>query len=376
TLLAGEPGVGKSTLLLQALVSMARRGERVLLVSAEESAVQVRQRAERLGDLPAELWLASETSLPRLLGIVSELEPAAVVVDSVQTVADPEIGGSPGSVAQVRGCSQRLVAMAKSSGTSVVVSGHVTKDGAVAGPRVLEHLVDTVLTFEGERHHALRLLRAVKHRFGSTGELGLFEMGETGLSGIADPSTLFLSDRRVGVPGAVVLPAMEGRRPLLVELQALVSESRLSMARRSAQGLDGGRLALVLAVTERWLRVPFAKLDVFASAVGGVRVAEPAADLALGLALVSAVTQRCIPADLVALGEIGLAGEVRQVAQTERRLAEAARLGFTGAMVPLSAPEPPPGMRLVRVAGLADAACAVGLTGGPPRLGKGGGAQG
>lgn len=359
TLLGGEPGIGKSTLLLQAMASMAQEGARALLVSAEESPQQVRLRAQRLGALPEDLWLVAETALPGMLAVIEDLVPDVVVVDSIQTVFDPEIGSAAGGVTQVRQCANRLVRAAKAGAgdraPSVVLVGQVTKDGSLAGPRVLEHVVDTVLSFEGERHHALRLLRATKHRFGATGELGLFEMTSSGLTGVSDPSALLLGDRRPGVAGGVVVPAMEGHRPLLVELQVLTVVSSLPMARRSAQGLDGGRLALLLAVLERWLGLVLVKVDVFASVAGGVRVCEPAADLALGLALVSAAAQVPLPADLVACGEVGLGGEVRQVSQIQRRLAEAARLGFTRAMVPLSSPPGPPGLELVRVATLAEA---------------------
>ena len=368
TLLGGEPGIGKSTLLLQALSCLARQGARCLLVSAEESAQQVRGRAERLGALEPDLWLASEPSLPAVLAAVGEVHPDVVAVDSVQTVFDPAIASAPGSLAQVRECAHQLVRLGKAgdgerpaAGPAVVLVGHVTKEGALAGPRVLEHVVDTVLSFEGERHHALRLLRAVKHRFGPTGELGLFEMGERGLTGVADPSGMFLGDRRSGVAGSVVMPAMEGQRPLLVELQALVAPAALALARRSAQGLDAGRLALVVAVLHRRAEVSLASADVYASAVGGVRVVEPAADLALALALTSARVGVPLAADLVACGEVGLGGEVRQVAHAGRRLAEAARLGFRRAVVPASAPEGPPGLEVVRVATLAHALREVGL---------------
>lgn len=337
TLLGGEPGIGKSTLLLQALASLAARGERCLLISAEESKQQVRLRAARLGALPANLWLLSETAMPDVVAAVDDVKPDVLVLDSIQSVFEPELGSAPGSVAQVRECAQRLVGLAKDRSLATILVGHVTKDGALAGPRVLEHVVDTVLSFEGERHHSLRLLRAVKHRFGATGELGLFEMGEDGLAGVPDAAGLFLGDRSDGVPGSVVVPAMEGQRPLLVELQALVAPTNLPMPRRSAQGLDSGRLALLLAVLHRRAHLSTEKSDVYASAVGGVRITEPAADLALGLALASAVADRPFPADVVACGEVGLAGEVRQVAHMDRRLAEASRLGFRRAVVPASA---------------------------------------
>jgi DNA repair protein RadA/Sms len=367
TLVGGEPGIGKSTLLLQALASLSQRGVRCLLVSAEESKQQVRLRAERLGALHPGLWLVSETSMPGVAAAIGEVIPDVVVLDSIQSVHDPELGSAPGSVAQVRECAHQLVRLAKERAMSTVLVGHVTKDGALAGPRVLEHVVDTVLSFEGDRHHALRLLRAAKHRFGPTGELGLFEMGDGGLAPVPDPSHLFLGDRSVhdgmAVPGSVVVSAMEGNRPLLVELQALVAPSPLPQPRRSAQGLDGGRLSLLIAVLERRVGLSLLGADVYASAVGGVRVTEPAADLALALALASALTGTPLPPGLVACGEVGLAGEVRQAAHTSRRLAEAARLGFTRAVVPASAPDPPPGLDALRVATLGEAVSRLGLLG-------------
>ncbi|HZN13940.1 MAG TPA: DNA repair protein RadA [Acidimicrobiales bacterium] len=363
TLLGGEPGIGKSTLLLQALASIAARGHRALLVSAEESAHQVRLRAERLHAAPPSLWLASETDLARVLAAIGEVAPDVVVVDSIQTVYDATLGSGPGSVVQVQACAQALVDLAKQRDVSVVLVGHVTKDGSLAGPRALEHLVDTVLSFEGERHHALRLLRALKHRFGPTGELGLFEMGELGLEGVPDPSGLFLGDRQAGAPGCVVVPAMEGQRPLLVELQALVVPgTKLPQPRRSAQGLDAGRLSLLAAVLDRRAGISVTGADVYASAVGGVRIVEPAADLGVALALASSVTDTVIADDLVACGEIGLAGEVRHVAHLSRRLAEAGRLGFRRAVVPASAPDGPAGLQLLRVSTLVDALRVVGIS--------------
>ncbi|MCU1486020.1 MAG: repair protein RadA [Actinomycetia bacterium] len=355
TLVGGEPGIGKSTLLLQVLAALARGGARCLLVTAEESVQQVRTRADRLTAVAPELFVVAETSLGHVLAHVDELAPDVLVVDSIQTIYDPDLGSAPGSVAQVRECAARLVREAKERGMSTVLVGHVTKDGALAGPRVLEHVVDTVLSFEGDRHHALRLLRAVKHRFGSTNELGLFEMTEAGMTGVPDPSGLFLGDRRKGVAGSVVLPAMEGHRPLLVEVQALVSQSPLPQPRRSAQGLDSGRLALILAVLAQRAGVGLSQMDVHASAVGGVKVVEPGADLAVALALTSSMSGQPLADDLVACGEIGLAGELRQVAQTARRLAEAARLGFRTAIIPASAPEPPAGIRALRAATVVDA---------------------
>ncbi len=363
TLIGGEPGIGKSTLLLQALAAMAGAGQRCLLVSAEESAQQVRMRAERLDALHPRLWLLAETELQPILTALDEVAPAVAVVDSIQTVFDPELASAPGTVTQVRECTHRLVRVAKDRDLAIVVVGHVTKDGGLAGPRVLEHVVDTVLSFEGERHHALRLLRATKHRFGSTNELGLFEMTGTGLVGVPDAGSLFLADRRPGVPGSVVVPTLDGQRPLLVELQALVAATPTTIPnpRRSAQGVDGGRLALLLAVLERELHIKLSTTDVFALAVGGVRVVEPGADLGLALAVASSAFNQALPEHLVACGEIGLGGELRLVGQTPRRLAEAARLGFTTAVVPASAPDPPPGVRAIRAATLAEAIAHVGL---------------
>jgi DNA repair protein RadA/Sms len=355
TVVGGEPGTGKSTLLLQALASVAAGGPACLYVTAEESARQVALRAERLGVREPGLWLVADTSLPHIVGHVDALAPAVVVVDSIQTVHDPDLGSAPGSVGQVRGCAQRLVAEAKARGVSVVLVGHVTKEGGLAGPRVLEHLVDTVLSFEGDRHHALRMLRATKHRFGSTHELGLFEMGEAGLVGVPDPSALFLADRQPGVPGSVVAPVLDGQRPLLVEVQALVVPSTAPAPRRTAQGLDGGRLAQVLAVLERHAGLDVGRAEVHVAVAGGVRVLETGVDLAVALAVASAATGRPLPSDLVTCGEVGLGGELRQVQRTERRLAEAARLGFAHAVVPRSAPDAPTGLTLDRAATIAEA---------------------
>jgi DNA repair protein RadA/Sms len=359
TLLGGEPGIGKSTLLLQLAATWPAR---TLYVSGEESAQQVRLRAERLGALGTNLWLLAETSLPHVIAAFDTVRPRLVIIDSIQSVADPDLGSAPGSVVQVRGCTHRLVAEAKGRGIPMVLVGHVTKEGGLAGPRVLEHIVDTVLSFEGDRHHALRLLRAVKHRFGSTNELGVFEMVERGLVGVPDASSLFLTDRRTGVAGSAVTPTLEGHRPLLVEVQALTNRINSGVPpRRSAQGLDPGRLALLLAVLERRARLPMAAHEVFASAVGGVRLTEPGCDLPMCLAIVSALADRPLPADMISFGEIGLAGELRQVVHASRRLAEAARLGFTRAIVPANSANGVDGISLIRVATLSEALRAVGL---------------
>ncbi len=355
TLIGGEPGVGKSTLLLQVLAAVAGAGERVLLVSAEESAQQVRLRAQRLGPVPAGLRLLDSTDVADLAVAVGAERPSLVVVDSIQAVCDRSVGGVPGSLVQVRACADLLVRLAKELRIPFVLVGHVTKDGTLAGPRALEHLVDTVVTVEGDRHHALRLVRAVKHRFGPTGELGLFEMGEAGLVAVADPYRLLLGDRRPGAPDSAILPAIEGQRALLVEVQALASSTGGAPPRRSAQGVDFGRLGLLLAVLENRARVRVRSTDVYCSAVGGIRVAEPAADLAVALAVASAVAAVALPPNLVAFGEVGLTGEVRQVPHAARRLAEAARVGFRHAVVPDTCPPGPRGMELIHVRTLSQA---------------------
>jgi DNA repair protein RadA/Sms len=365
TLLGGEPGIGKSTLLLEAAAKRAAEGS-VLYVSGEESPAQVRGRAERLGALHQHLYLQAETVLPHILATMDRLRPAVVVIDSIQTMVDPDLGSAPGSVVQVRECAHRLVREAKQRGTTVLLVGHVTKEGGLAGPRLLEHVVDTVLSFEGDRHHALRLLRATKHRFGSTNELGLFEMRDDGLAAVPDPSGLFLADRRRGVAGSAVVPTVEGQRPLLVEVQALVTRSDLPNPRRNAQGLDTGRLGMLLAVLQQRAGCGVAGEDVYVATVGGVRLGEPGSDLAVCLALVSALTRRAVPDDLVACGEVGLGGELRQAAQTPRRLAEAARMGFRRAIVSASAPNGVPGIEVLRAASLADALALAGVLGADP----------
>ncbi|MFM7062871.1 MAG: DNA repair protein RadA [Actinomycetes bacterium] len=362
TLVGGEPGIGKSTLVLQLLAARAAAGAQVLYVTGEESAHQVRLRAERLDALHDRLLLAAETSLPHIVHHLEHLRPELCVVDSIQTLYDPEFSSAPGSVTQVRECAHRLVQVAKANGTTLLLVGHVTKDGQLAGPRVLEHVVDTVISFEGDRHHALRVLRAQKHRFGPTEELGLFAMAGDGLEPVPDPSGLFLGDRRPGVPGSVVTPALDGHRPLLVEIQALAASTNLPQPRRSAQGLDSGRLSLLLAVMDRRANVPVAGMDVYASAVGGVKVLEPGADLAICVALASALFGQSVGEHVVACGEVGLGGELRQVGRLDRRLSEAARLGFRRAVVPRSAPDVDAGIELVRVPSLAAALDVLGLT--------------
>lgn len=334
TLVGGEPGIGKSTLLLQLVGSTAAAGSVSLYVSGEESAGQVKARAHRLGAVQPDLWLVAETALPHILTHLDDIKPDVVVIDSIQTLHDPAMASAPGSVAQVRECANRLVAYAKRHGTTVLLVGHVTKEGTLAGPRVLEHVVDTVLEFDGDRHHGLRLLRASKHRFGATTEVGLLQMDSRGLATVADPSGLFLADRVTGISGSAVVPTVDGNRPLLVEVQALVAPTNLNNPRRSAQGVDSGRLAMLLAVLERRCGLQIAANDVYTLAVGGARVYDPGADLALALAVASSLSGHPIGADMVAVGEVGLGGELRQVSHLDRRLSEAARMGFRRAIVP------------------------------------------
>ena len=354
-LLGGEPGAGKSTLLLQAADAMARDGVGVLYVSAEESSGQVRLRAERLGALTGGVLLASEADLPTIAALVEHHDPGVVIIDSIQTVRDPDTGGVPGGVGQVRDCATALTILAKSRGVAMVLVGHVTKDGALAGPRVLEHLVDAVCELEGERHHALRLLRAAKNRYGPVGEVGCFEMTGQGLDGVADAGRLFVGDSSQATSGVAVTLTLEGHRPLACEVQALVTSTSFPNPRRSASGLDAQRLHVLAAVCHQRADVDLGGQDLYVSTVGGLRVAEPAVDLALCLAIASSARERVIPRDLIALAEVGLAGELRMVAQTERRLAEAARLGFRRALVPSAYDGRPHGLELVRTPDLQQA---------------------
>lgn len=333
TLLGGEPGTGKSTLLLQALASMALAGRRCLLVAAEEPAQQVRRRATRLGADVPDVFVVEATQLPAIEAAIAQLSPDVVVVDSVQAVSDPELASGAGSVLQVRECASSLAAAARAVGAALVLVGHVTKDGALAGPRALEHLVDTVLSFEGDRYLSLRALRAVKHRFGPTGETGLFEMGESGLSGVDDPSALFLGDRLVGSPGSAVAVPVEGYRAVLVEVQALVGRTS-QVPRRLVTGVDAGRVGFLVAVLHERAQVPVSDRDVYVSVTGGARAIEPATDLAICLALTSALGEIPVPPELIAVGEVGLGGELRRAGGMAKRLAEAQRLGFETALLP------------------------------------------
>jgi DNA repair protein RadA/Sms len=333
-LLAGEPGVGKSTLLLEVASRWAQAGRRTLYVSGEESAAQVRLRAGRTEALDEHLYLAAETDLGTVLGHIEEVEPSLLVLDSVQTVGTTEADGSPGGITQVREVTGALVRVAKRRSMAVIIVGHVTKDGAIAGPRMMEHLVDVVLAFEGDRHSGFRLVRATKNRYGPADEVGCFEMAEQGIISVPDPSGLFISRHADPVPGTAITVTMEGRRPLLAELQALVAPSPLPQPRRTSNGVDSGRLAMVLAVLERRCGVKLFNRDVYVSTVGGAKVGDPSADLAAAVAVASAAYDRSVAPRVAAIGEIGLAGELRRVPGTDRRLAEAARLGFTDAVVP------------------------------------------
>ncbi|MCJ7511584.1 MAG: DNA repair protein RadA [Anaerolineales bacterium] len=366
-LISGDPGIGKSTLLLQVALALAG-GRRVLYVSAEEAERQVKVRALRLlpgGHTPPELYLLAETDLEAILHQIDHLAPDLVIVDSIQAVAVQELEGGAGSITQVRECAARLVAAAKQSGAAVFLVGHVTKEGAIAGPRVLEHMVDTVLYLEGDPFHAYRLLRAVKNRFGATSEVGVFEMRAAGLAEVPNPSEVFLAERAVNAPGSAVAVTIQGARPLLVEVQGLSSASSFGHPRRTANGVDLNRLLLTVAVLQRRLGLHLADQDVFVNVVGGLRVDEPGVDLAVAAALASSERDRAIPADVALIGEIGLSGEVRSVPQLEVRLREANRLGFRRVVVPWSPSgevQAPPGLNLLPARTLREALAALELT--------------
>ena len=333
-LIGGDPGIGKSTLLLQALNMMAAPEQKVLYVSGEESARQIKIRAERLNTLSPHVYIMAENCLETILPEAVALAPKVLVIDSIQTVYSGELQSAPGSVAQVRETSARLIVLSKNREITTFLIGHVTKDGAIAGPRVLEHMVDTVLYFEGDRGHPYRILRAVKNRFGSSNEIGVFEMKDHGLAEVLNPSELFLSQRPVDVSGSVVVPCMEGTRPLLVEIQALVSTTNLAMPRRTAIGIDPQRLSLLAAVLERYLAIALYNKDIFLNVTGGVKVEEPAVDLGIAAAIASSALNRSIDTGTIFLGEVGLTGEVRGITQLELRLKEAAKLGFRHGVVP------------------------------------------
>lgn len=332
-MLSGEPGIGKSTLLLQ-ICKFLCQGLRVLYISGEESARQIKLRAMRLGVESPNLFLATTTDIDHVVAAIDKVHPDIAIIDSIQTMSLSDLQSSPGSVTQVRECTQRLIYTAKSADIPIFIVGHVNKDGAIAGPKVLEHMVDCVLYFEGERHLAYRILRAVKNRYGSTNEIGVFEMTDRGLTEVANPSMMMLSGRPVNVSGTCVTCLMEGSRPILAEVQALVTKTAFGNPRRTATGFDFNRMALLLAVLEKRCGYFFGSLDAYINVVGGLRLDEPASDLSVALALVSNLTDRLIPDDLIAIGEIGLAGEVRAVNHIQNRVSEAYRLGFLRCMVP------------------------------------------
>ncbi len=335
-LVGGDPGIGKSTLLLQAAAAFARKGLKVIYVSGEEAASQIRMRADRLKLTDAPVQLAAETNLRDILTTLDQEKPDFVIIDSIQTMWADHVESAPGSVSQVRAAAHELTAFAKRRGISVVLVGHVTKEGQIAGPRVVEHMVDTVLYFEGERGHQFRILRAVKNRFGPADEIGVFEMTGRGLEQVTNPSALFMSEREKPAPGSVVFAGIEGTRPVLVEIQALVAPSPLATPRRNVVGWDNGRLAMVLAVLESRCGIAFAGMDVYLNIAGGMRISEPAADLAVAAALMSAREQKPLDARTVVFGEISLSGALRPIAQAESRLKEAAKLGFRAAIAPAS----------------------------------------
>ncbi|HRO14160.1 MAG TPA: DNA repair protein RadA [Paracoccus sp. (in: a-proteobacteria)] len=352
-LVGGDPGIGKSTLMLQAAAAFARAGVSAVYISGEEAGAQLRMRAQRLGLADAPVRLGTATALRDILTTLDAERPEVAVIDSIQTLWSDTVDAAPGSVGQVRSAAHELVTFAKRTGVAVILVGHVTKDGQIAGPRVVEHMVDTVLYFEGERGHQFRILRAVKNRFGPAGEIGVFEMTGGGLAEVANPSALFLSERGQPVPGSAVFAGIEGTRPVLTEIQALVAPSTLAAPRRTVVGLDSGRVSTILAVLEARCAVPFAGLDVFLNVAGGMRVSEPAADLAIAAALLSAREDHALPADTVFFGEISLSGALRPVAQAENRLKEAQKLGFSQAILPeVQKVEGTAGMRIARAGDL------------------------
>ena len=335
-LIGGDPGIGKSTLMLQALCGLATNGHKVLYVSGEESIRQLRMRSQRLATISPDLLVVSEIDLESILTMVQSIQPDVLVIDSIQTMFSPDLTSAPGSVSQVRESTVRLMLMAKQTGTPVFLVGHVTKDGAIAGPRLLEHMVDTVLYFEGDRNYVFRILRAVKNRFGSTNEIGVFEMNESGLQEVANPSAVFLAERPVNTPGSVVTASMEGTRPILVELQALVSSTSFGNPRRTILGIDQNRVALLVAVMEKKIGMHLMGHDIFINVAGGVKISEPAVDMGIVAAVASSFLDRPIQNDTIIFGEVGLTGEVRAIGHVETRVAEAQKMGFTKCFVPES----------------------------------------
>ncbi|WP_110931194.1 DNA repair protein RadA [Paenibacillus bouchesdurhonensis] len=357
-LVGGDPGIGKSTLLLQTSYEMAKAGLKVLYISGEESIRQTKLRAERLDALAEELYVLCESDMDSIEAAIDDLQPNFLVIDSIQTVYLPEVTSAPGSVSQVRECTARFMRIAKGRGIATVLVGHVTKEGAIAGPRLLEHMVDCVLYFEGERHHSYRLLRAVKNRFGSTNEIGIFEMNESGLTEVINPSELFLSERPLGVAGSTVVASMEGTRPMLVELQALIASTHFPSPRRMATGVDHHRMGLIIAVLEKRMGMFLQNQDAYVNLAGGVKLDEPAVDLAIAVSIASSFRDVPTKPDDVIFGEVGLTGEVRAVSRAEQRVREAAKLGFKRVILPeksMKGWQSPAGIQLIGVNTVADA---------------------
>lgn len=369
-LVGGDPGIGKSTLLMQAAAALSRRGHRIIYVSGEEAVAQVRLRAQRLGAASTDVLLAAETNVEDILATLAEgKRPDLVIIDSIQTLWSDIVDSAPGTVTQVRTGVQAMIRFAKQTGAAMVLVGHVTKEGQIAGPRVVEHMVDAVLYFEGDRGHHYRILRTVKNRFGPTDEIGVFEMSDKGLREVTNPSELFLGERNTKAPGAAVFAGMEGTRPVLVEVQALVAPTSLGTARRAVVGWDGSRLAMILAVLEAHCGVRLGQHDVYLNVAGGYRISEPAADVAVAAALVSSLASTPLPADSVFFGEVSLSGAVRPVSQTAQRLKEAEKLGFARATLPSSSAELPKGRKgLTEIEGLPD--LVVQIAGSARKLGK------
>jgi DNA repair protein RadA/Sms len=358
-LIGGDPGIGKSTLMLQALYGLACRGRKVLYVSGEESIRQIRLRSKRLGTVSPGILVVSEVEVDRVLEMAVAVKPAVLVIDSIQTMFSSELGSAPGTVSQVREATVRLMLMAKRSGIPTFLVGHVTKDGAIAGPKLLEHMVDTVLYFEGDRNHLFRVLRAVKNRFGSTNEIGVFEMKDVGLEEVANPSAVFLSERPASAAGSVVAASMEGTRPILIELQALTSATSFGTPRRTILGLDANRVALLAAVMEKKVGMHLMGHDIFMNVAGGVKVTEPAVDLAIVAAIASSFLDKAVAERTVVMGEVGLTGEVRAIGQAEQRLLEARKMGFTRAILPQGNLKRLPQMEGIEICGVSAVAEAV-----------------
>jgi DNA repair protein RadA/Sms len=351
-LIGGDPGIGKSTLMLQVLYGLAVQGNKVLYVSGEESIRQIRLRSKRLKTVSPNMLVVSEVEVESILSMIENTKPAVIVIDSIQTMFNADLGSAPGSISQVRESTVRLMLMAKKSGIPTLLVGHVTKDGAIAGPKLLEHMVDTVLYFEGDSNHIFRILRAVKNRFGSTNEIGVFEMKDSGLDEVANPSAVFLSERPAGAPGSAVTASMEGTRPILVELQSLASATNFGTPRRTILGLDANRVALLTAVMEKKLGMHLMGFDIFMNVAGGVKVVEPAMDVAIVAAVASSFLDKPIADGTVVLGEIGLTGEVRAIGQVDTRLSESRKMGFTRCLVPHSNLKRLPDIEGIDIAGV------------------------